>query len=111
MNLWPAHYTPPAKPPRFFGIANALVGHAAQAIRFTPDEVTGQRRHKMLIAARSAIAIVLLERGWSYPRIGRALNRDHTTIVHAVQVWPARARTYPERLELLAELRRFASQL
>lgn len=32
------------------------------------------------IAARRAIYAGLRARGWSYPRIGRAVGRDHTTV-------------------------------
>jgi chromosomal replication initiation ATPase DnaA len=29
---------------------------------------------------------IRLELGWSYARIGRLFNRDHTTVVHACAV-------------------------
>lgn len=51
-------------------------GHDVRAVRANGRNLAGVRR-KIALEARS--------KGYSYPQIGRALNRDHTTIIHAVR--------------------------
>jgi len=46
--------------------------------------VRGERRLKTDVAQRWAIFWLLHNCGWSYPQIGRAMNRDHTTICYGV---------------------------
>ena len=52
--------------------------------RVIPNELVGTKRNKILILARGAfIKRVRNETSASFPRIARALNRDHTTIIHS----------------------------
>jgi hypothetical protein len=46
--------------------------------------MTMSRRHEV-VAARKAMAFLLLRKGWSYCEVGRALQRDHTTILYYVR--------------------------
>ena len=48
--------------------------------RLPVSAVISQRRWPELVDARREVALRLREQGWSYPRIGRALRRDHSTI-------------------------------
>ncbi len=41
----------------------------------------GGNRDANIVACRRAISIALFERGWSLPRIGHFMNRDHTSIL------------------------------
>ena len=43
------------------------------------------RRSKELVAFRREIAVEAFRESFAYAAIGRALNRDHTTIIHHVQ--------------------------
>jgi len=59
---------------------------------FTLAEIKGRCRQKRICQARFAvIAALRAERNrhgeprWSLPAIGRFLNRDHTTIIHALR--------------------------
>ncbi|HXH52568.1 MAG TPA: helix-turn-helix domain-containing protein [Sphingomicrobium sp.] len=45
----------------------------------------GASKQRELVAARVWIALRARADGFSFPEIGRALNRDHTTIVHHCQ--------------------------
>ena len=45
------------------------------------DDLLSTKRGK-LVEIRKQIAEKLLSEGWSYARIGRLLNRHHTTIMH-----------------------------
>lgn len=48
-------------------------------------DVRGPRHFSKLIPARREIVVMLRHRGWSFPQIGRVLNRDHSTAVHHYQ--------------------------
>ena len=48
-------------------------------------EIMGHRRPARVVKARhEAIRRVAEETTWSIPRIGQIFNRDHTTILHAI---------------------------
>lgn len=48
----------------------------------TWELITSQRRDRFLVNARREIVIWLRSQGWSYPQIGRLMNRDHASIMH-----------------------------
>lgn len=48
----------------------------------TTAEIIGPRRWPRHVAARAMVASLLRGDGWSYPEIGRALKRHHTTVMH-----------------------------
>jgi len=55
------------------------------------QEAVGRRKRKEHIAVRTDLYLMLLERGWSYPRIGRLCGkRDHTTVLHSVKTHRAK---------------------
>ena len=62
------------------------------------DEMKSPTRIASVVAARMALYRVLREHGWSYPSIGRLLNRDHTTVMSAIKGRPRKARTEEQRL-------------
>lgn len=49
-----------------------------------PSDVIGCRRHTKFVLARNTVAYVLARRGNSAGQVGRWLNRDHSTILHAI---------------------------
>lgn len=55
---------------------------AALAHGCTVAMILGPRRDAWIIEARRAVIAKLRGMGWSQPRIGRLLRRDHTTIMH-----------------------------
>lgn len=60
--------------------AAELIRDVALARGLRAKDITGPRRWPELVKARLDVAAALREDGWSYPRIGRALKRDHGTI-------------------------------
>ncbi len=50
-------------------------GHAVRDVRANGKRLCGVRR---------TIALEARAKGYSFPQIGRALNRDHTTVMYAV---------------------------
>jgi chromosomal replication initiation ATPase DnaA len=57
-----------------------------------PDAILGPSRQPHLVEARAEVFRELRALGWSYPRIGRAVGRDHTTIHAAVNGKPTRGK-------------------
>lgn len=50
----------------------------------TPEEIRSRRRNVSLVADRWTIARILRDKGLSFPAIGIIMNRDHSSIQHAV---------------------------
>jgi len=49
----------------------------------TPDQILSARRGEHIVYARSIVGYLSCElTGYSFPVIGRILNRDHTTIIY-----------------------------
>ena len=64
-------------------VSGRLVASACAHFGVTADELRSQRRHGAISRARWAIAHVLIDRvGWSLPRVGALLNKDHTSILY-----------------------------
>lgn len=62
------------------------VDSAARVFGLTRYDLTGAAKQQHVCRARWAVMLVLQRRGFSTPRIGRALgNRDHTTILHGLK--------------------------
>lgn len=55
-----------------------------------PDQIKSCFRSRKLMDARMVISHRLRQRGWSYPRIGQAMHRDHSSIIHLVRKAEAR---------------------
>ena len=65
-----------------------VVESVARDFGIDPIEMTGKSRRKRLVHARSVVAMLLKQRGWSYPRIARAIGRgDHSTALYAVETF------------------------
>lgn len=62
------------------------------------------RSPKVLVHARWAYAVAMRKRGVSTPSIGRRLNRDHSTIVYAIQQAGYLAARSPEFAEMMAKV-------
>jgi len=54
------------------------------------DDLRSNRRDLQAVRARQEVCGTLHDAGWSLNRIGRLLERHHTTILHAVRQWEAR---------------------
>lgn len=51
----------------------------------TVDEILSPSRYRHIVAARREVCTRLRAQGWSYPAIGRALGRDHATVMYLVK--------------------------
>lgn len=64
----------------------AVIRAAAEHMQVSPEEIVSSRRVSHLVRARQLAAYVARVRyGASLPQIGRALNRDHTTVLYHVR--------------------------
>lgn len=63
-----------------------LLGVVAREYGVTADDIRGRCRSKSIAEARGTAAALLRDLAhMSFPEIGRALNRDHTTIISGVR--------------------------
>ena len=77
---------PIAPPPPTVGQGAWVIAQVCRERRLTPAELTGRSRFRDYVDARMRVAVILnRDRGWSLPRIGKLLNRDHTSIVHLLR--------------------------
>lgn len=81
--LWPKWYSPPAA--RYFS-HRALIASVARDFDMNPDDLTGKRKGSPYVHARSVVARILKERGWSAPEIGRKIGgRDHSSVLNSIK--------------------------
>lgn len=65
------------------------------------SDLTGSDRSQPLASIRQLAMLAARESGGSYPTIGKALNRHHTTVMHGVR--NAREAIRPKRLPPLRD--------
>ena len=95
--MWPRWYRPGATK-----TGRDVIAAVAKFYGVTIDELTGPRRTAKLVDARWVAAKALQNRGkLSYPAIGRMMNRDHTSIMHACQSFNDRAARNPDMIHCL----------
>lgn len=85
-----------------------LLSVVASEYGLTPQEMKGPSRLPEFVEARALVADVLRHRNWSYPRIGRLLQRDHSTIINLIEKMPiyrARSKGCAEIYDALAKYR------
>lgn len=70
--------------PSYRSAADILRAASLVTVRHV-SEIVGEYRSMDLVLIRSAVALVMINRGWSKPRIGRSLNRDHSTVFHSLR--------------------------
>lgn len=67
--------------PSDFTIASNLAERIAPTHGVVPAAVFADNKQPRCCSARAEVAFELRKQGWSLPRIGRALNRHHTSIL------------------------------
>lgn len=84
-------------------MSSALLQSCAYHFDISLDMLCGKGRLPHLVRARAAVAYVLRHRdGSSYPRIGKRLCRDHSTVIHLVRNASAWRLEHPEVDEFIA---------
>ena len=59
-----------------------LPHQVARQLGHDPGVVLSHSRAANAVQARTEVAQVLRELGWSYPRVGRAIGRDHAAVMY-----------------------------
>lgn len=85
-------------------LGQAIIDAVAAAFELEPKQIVGPSRASYIVSARFVACKILREQEWadgskrfSFPHIGSFLGgRDHSTIIHAVEIFEDRARKYPE---------------
>ena len=67
------------------GRSRGLLEPVLQRHGITWKQVAGKVRVTAIVAARHECMWVLRHAGMSFPKIGRFMNRDHTTVLHGVR--------------------------
>lgn len=70
----------------------AIIATVASECGILPPDILGSSRKPHIAHPRQEVMRRLRELGYSYPRIGRILARDHTTVLHGVRAARARLR-------------------
>ncbi len=55
----------------------------AEGLNLPVSEITGACRELLHVDARALVIGTLRKRGWSFPQIGRLLDRDHSSVISA----------------------------
>lgn len=89
-------------------IKTKIVKRASELFDVHPKDIVGCARYQFIMPARFAVWKALKGRGWSYVRIGRMFDRDHSTILHGVRkadYLAERDADYAQKIEELTEMR------
>lgn len=72
-----------------------LITAVGCAFKLTPEDILGDKRHRVCVDARTALAKILRQRGSSYPMISRRMYRDHSTLVYLIHTYDDRVKRNP----------------
>jgi chromosomal replication initiation ATPase DnaA len=64
----------------------AEIDAIAELDGYTLADILGKRRFKPLVEVRRKCVVRMRFKGYSTTEIGRIMNRDHSTIVHSLQI-------------------------
>lgn len=87
-------------------LVDAVVETVADFYGLPVADVLGPRHRSATRARKVAMALVRANSDWSYPLIGRAFDRDHTTVIVSCQQVAADARLTEEAAEIWEEIQR-----
>lgn len=89
-------------------LVSELIGKASELFDVHRRDILGPYRYNFLMPARFALCKALRNRGMSYPHIGRVLERDHSTVIHAIRradYMIERDTEFADKVRVLTELR------
>jgi chromosomal replication initiation ATPase DnaA len=77
------------------GYLHALVEDAAREAGCTVAQILGHQRTRRIAWARQIAMRKAIEEGFSSPEVGRAFNRDYTTVLYAAGMLSKKRPRYP----------------
>jgi hypothetical protein len=66
-------------------VAEFLARSIAQRRGLVAAAIMTENRNPEVVAARAALCRVLRKMGWSLPRVGRSIGRDHSSVLHLLR--------------------------
>ena len=66
-----------------------ILESVAEQTGIVVTRIIGRENTQRVVEARRLVSIQARQLGYSYPRIGAALNKHHTTIIHLVRTYHA----------------------
>lgn len=75
-----------------------MINEVARHYNIRPDIVFSGRRDRKTVCAKKVIYYVLRLLGFSLTRIGYYANKDHQTVLHAVQTIPSGLKKYAQEI-------------
>lgn len=84
-----------------------IVKEASALFNVHPRDLMGNYRFRFVARARQALYLALRRRGWSYPQIGRFMNRDHSSVIYGTKValhLEQRDPEYARKIEILTDM-------
>jgi chromosomal replication initiation ATPase DnaA len=81
--------------------ARAIVDAVSAEWKLPASAIISSSRYPAIVAARSDIMRRMRALGWSYPRIGLEIGRDHSSVQYAVSNAPAMTRRRTMRRKAL----------
>jgi chromosomal replication initiation ATPase DnaA len=76
-----------------------VLAQVADATGVSADLICGPSRRAQIVRARHMFCLVAQRAGFSLADIGRAIDRDHGTVAHAIRAETARRREVPAAAE------------
>lgn len=67
------------------GVIAEIIAEAARAFGVTELQIVGQSVRRDIAAARAAVYYAAHQNGYTLSAIGRALHRDHTTVLSGIR--------------------------
>lgn len=77
-----------------------MIAEVARETGHTVEDLTGRNRFLPVVKVRQHAMLLAHEAGYSTPQIGRAFNRDHTTVLEGIR--NARRRMNGKRIDWIA---------
>jgi len=65
----------------------AEIDAIAELYDYKVEDVLSHKKHKTLVAVRRKCVVMLRNKNYSTLQIGKILNRDHSTICHALAMY------------------------
>ena len=96
--------------PRLSRLQRRVVMQCADFYGYTEEDLRGDGRTASIVHARQMCCYLLREHGCSFPEAGRAIHRDHTTVIAAVRRIRSRLLVSEPLRRELEDLRAFVSQ-
>lgn len=75
-------------------MAQRILGQLSDISGLPVEEILGKRKRGIWLRLRRVAARILRRRGFSYPELGKALNRDHTSVHNLLKTNPRPTRLF-----------------